>query len=373
MFAITKAERDRRRYVRSIRRLVTETFQLNDREISEQNRTWNEWLALKRQECRDLRELLKGDVKEAFKARAIAILLAPRIKFAPFAWSDNTSLNDYLFLSDKVVLKELSTQLRDFALALLEVNIDAALVPDADEDLRRTLFYYNRYILEALILLEEDDPRAADLFSRYQINDPVAFWNMDEASGYNPICNIFHNPDVPEKWKRLADEKVCEVIRAEQEGCTQPRNDWEKALSNYVNHIQLNFYGEQFPYSIELFASQVDFILGLPNIDGHEYFNSWHTARILRMLDGEDRKGLRYRFTRHVILEDRGEYGTFKAFSDDTMTGARMILEEFGDTDPELRTRLDAIIAEGEARMQENQEAAHEKQTQTDAVMAQMR
>lgn len=372
MFAITKSKRARLAYIQTVRRLIADMFKLSDRDATEQNQVWDEWLALKRQECRDLKGLVESDVKDVFKARAVAILLAPRIRFAPFAWSDDTSLDDYLFLSDSVALSKLSPQLLDFTLGLLEANIDVALQPDADEKLRETLPHYGRLILDALAILDENDPRAESLFRRYSLNDPIAFYSMDEASGYNPFLTIISSA-IPEKWKKLSDDWMREVIRAEQEGRVQPRNGWEKALRNYMSHIQLGLYRECFPYSTDLFASQVEFALSLPNMAGRQLFSNHDVGKILRMFDGENRKELRHRLARHVMLVDHGEHGAFTVYDEEALSTATAILEEFGDADPELAGHLAKIIAKGSERIQENRNRVCEQESQFGRVMALMR
>lgn len=369
MFALSKAQRDRRRYVRSVRKLVSEVFGLSELEVKGHNRLWGDWLNLKRQECRDLHALLTANVSDAFKARAISILLAPRIKLAPFAWRDETSLNDYLSLRYKIEIANLSSRLQEFVLELLEINLDVALAPDADDDLRRTLFYYNRFILEALALLA-DSPKAEQLFNRYQINDPIPFMNMEDASGYTPLYEILVAV-LPEKWKRRADARMRGVIEAEQEGSAEPRRDWEKALPNYVNHIQLCLYQQPFPYSSTLLASQIRFVLNLPNTDGTKLFDSWQVGKFLQVLGMEDAE-LSHKFARHIVLADHGENGAYAVYNAEGLANAQAMFDEFAGKDAELGHRLKTIIAEGETRVRENQASVQARQSKTEAVLAQM-
>lgn len=377
MFAITKAERDRHRYVLDVRGLMAETFNLSQPEMADQDLIWGKWLRISQREGRDLYGLLKTDVKDVFHARALAILLMPRKTFAPFEWRNDKSFSSSSVFEEGVTPFKRESPLQNFALAILEMNIDVALASNDHEDVCETLSCYNKCILQALVMLEENDLRAARLFERYQMNDPVAFWNMDDASGYNPFYAIL-NADVPERWKKLADDKMREVIRAEKAGRSQPRNDWEKAFQNYRHHIQFSLYKDPFPYSVDLFASQVDFVLGfsLSHVhtdEGRILFHSYHAYEILAMLQGDRYKEIRHRFVRHMLLGGPGECGAFKVYNEKTYAAVMMMLEEFKDTDPDLRDRLGKVIAEAKMRISAERAVRRSHKDQVDTVMAQMR
>lgn len=371
MFAISKVERFRQRYVRAVRSCLNTSFGVPDCDMAGQQRTWTGWLGLKQREISDLRELLRSDVRDVFKARAIAILLAPDLRLVPFAWSDKTSLSNYVSVGSGFSLADLLLPLRTFTLSLLEINIDTALTPNAVDEIRRTLFSYNRYILQALALLPEDDPAAVRLFERYQLNDPVAYYNMEETSGYNPFCDILQ-ANIPEKWKNLADKQMRRIILAEQEGRAKPRKEWEDALQSYTSHIQSVLYTPLL-YSIDLFVSQLDFILGVPRIYGKKLFGDSKVRAILRLLDGEPHKHLRHRFARYVMTEDRNEHVAFGVYDENTRAAATMMLNEFGDEDPELGDRLRVAIAIADERVREGRARAEAWQTREGAVLAQMR
>jgi len=365
MFSLTRTDP----YTRKVRDLVTTTFNLSGRDIQEHAEVWKNWLDLGEQKC-NLHELIKSDVKDAFKARAITILLAPDIKLVPFVWREK-DVKNYLFI-ESIKLADLSPKLQDFTVKLLELGIDSISPEDAHEDARNALFFYGKLILQALVVLKEDDPRAAWLADRYEINDPIPYENIDSSSGYEPFRSIL-SADVPEKWKRLADKKIRNIICAEQEDRIQPRGDWEEALGRYASHIQIGFYGEKFPYSAELFASQVSFILHLPRITGRALFPMYHAGKILKMLAGDAYKYIRHRFARYMILADHGNHGAYRVYDEETMTGALMMFDEFGGGDSELCSRLKPIITEGQREIQERQTSARATNARVNEVLSRMR
>jgi len=372
MFGLSKEEQNRRAYINTVQKLMDEIFLLSSREIADQDRVWDQWVNVQRREWRDLWDLQKENVKDAFKARAMVILLAPKIKWVPFTWHDDTSLDNYLFLGVHDTPPELSLPVRKFVSALLQATVDMTLTPSADEKLQEALVFYNRYLLKILAVLPEDDPDALNLFNRYQINDPVPFWNMDDASGYNPFHRMLSS-NIPEKWKKLADEKMREIIRAEQGGRVQARKDWEGALQNYMSHIQSCLYMKSFPYSVDLLASQIGFALGLPNTKGRELICDYHVQTFLTMLQGEKRKELRHQIARHVILADHGEHHAFKIYSPETFAAAKMMLAEFGCDDQELGNRLRDVILQNETRLREESSRTDKHQAQVASVLDQMR
>lgn len=379
MFALTRIERARQQYIRDVRRLVNDIYHISPKEVGDKNATWQEWVTLARREWRDLRDLLnKADVSDAFKARALAILFAPRLDWAPFAWpvKQHGSYLDLWFHKEegRVTLTDLSPRLGDFALLLILLEIDSVLAytkGHADEDMLQTFSSYNRLILQALAITPDGSMVAEELFKRYQLNDPVPYWNMDTASGYNPFGALM-SANVPEKWKRLADEEMRTIVRAEQEGRATARESWEGALTSYADRIQLKLYDKTIPYGPNLFAEQIAFILGLPGLEGRRVFHTYHVYKILALLAGQPYE-LRHRFARHVVLADHGSHGEFSAYSEDTLAAARSMREEFGNNDAELYTHLDTIIAAGEERARERQARARAKTSDEAAVLAKMR
>lgn len=342
---------------------------------SEEDRLWNAWLDLnKNRELRDLQSLLTSDVRKEFKARALIVLLAPDLKVLPFRWDDKDhSLRNYLFLR-WLEVKAFPQDLVSFAGELVCQNIDYA-IGQQDERVRESLFEYNKLILQFLAVLPEDDRLAQRLFSRYQINDPIAYMNMEDASGYNPLRNIFCAEGVPTKWKILADKQMRDRIVAEVEGRAQPREDWEVALRCYTDHIQTSNYDGREGYSRELLASQIRFITELPGVEGYnrELFSSWQVVHIMGAIPGDDLRETRHKLARLVVLRKTEEHSGFSVWSPESRRAADMMLREFGAEDQELSTKLNAMIAEANRREAENADAQRKQQQKADDVLRQMK
>ena len=365
-------------YKASIRDLFLRIFNLLPTDLFEQDKTWSEWLNLKDgrvQEPRDLCALVKSDLALAFRARAIVILLLPDLKFSPFEWKDDSRIEDwnYLFLGDRIEVVTLPDQLQHFIGELVCLNVDAVLTTEFNEKLLSTIFDYNNYIIQLLAILPESDPMADELFKRFPMNDPIGFSGMEDASGYNPFKRLLRS-GIPEKWKLLADRQMQEIVRSEQEGHTIPRYEWEVALSCYMSIIQLGLYGDNFPYRKELFATQIAFVLTLPNVTKHSLIDSYKLYDVLRMLAGDENKQLRHSVARYAVLDTRKvEYGSFMVYSDDTRQAAQAILDEFGSEDEELRSRLESLVAHADERAREEASQTVAKEEQVDAVLSKMR
>lgn len=370
---LSREEKQRQRYIRDVRRLLIGTFNLSDAVVIQHNEIWAEWLQAEQRErnCRELQRLVSDNLADVFKARAIAILLSPSIELAPFKWYNKSLTNDHLPVHSYVNLAELSPQLRKFTLALLEFNIDVALEPGASEDVRRTLFGYNDCIREALAILPEDDAAAARLFDRYQLNDPLPYGTPEEESGYNEFYDILQ-ANIPEIWKKLADERMREVIRDEQAGRAKPRNDWERALPCYLHHIESCLCEKAFPYSADLFASQIEFILGLPDTGGR-LFRDHRVSAILALLSGDARKGLRHRFASRVAFAVHDGHFAFTVYEHEARDAATAMLKEFGKDDSALCNRLSNAIAEANESEIRSRTAFLERHAREEAVLARMR
>ncbi len=357
-------------YANAVRNLLSQTFgPFNPEELAQQDSAWEEWLGLNPngQEPRDLRNLLDSDIKGEFKARAFTILALPALRFSPFAWREK-HLEDYN--GRTVELGAFSDKLRDFAFGLIRINVDFILATPFDEKPHRALFDCNDYIAQALALLPENDPRAAGLFDRYQINDLIG----GQRTNYSPFEDILGKPGVPEKWKVLADQKMRNIIMAQQTGQTNPRHKWEDALASYMFIIQTQLIYGALPYSVELFASQIEFALGLPKIADKEIIDPRRAQKILNSLAGDKWKDLRHRIVRYVLLESHApSYSRFTIYSREDAITARSMLRSCGENDPEIRDRINELFSAAKLRGQELQRSAAEQQAKIDSVMNKMK
>lgn len=361
------------KYIARIRQLLAGLA--NAVRPSEEDRLWNAWLDLKKKrEPRDLQLLLTSDVRKEFKARALIVLLAPDLQVLPFRWDDKDhSLRNYLFLGC-LEIKTFPQDLVVFAGELVCQNIDYTL-EQKNERARESLFEYNKLILQFLAVLPEDNDLAQRLFSRYQINDPIAYMNMDDASGYNPLRNIFCAEGVPTKWKVLADKQMRDCIVAEVKGRAQPRKDWEVALRCYAEHIQMSNYDGCEGYSRKLLASQIRFITELPGVEGYnrELFNSWQVVHIMEAIPGDDLRETRHKLARLIVLRKTEEHSGFSVWNPESRRAADLMLREFGAEDQELSMKLNAMIAEANRHEAENADAQRKQQQKADEVLSQMK
>ena len=342
---------------------------------AEEDRLWKAWLDLgPKKGPSDLQALLTSDVRKEFKARALIVLLALDLKVLPFRWDDKDhSRPDYLS-SDWPRFETIPEELMRFAGELVCLNADCAL-EQQDERVRESLLKYNNLILQFLAVLPEEDDLANELFNRYQINDPVAYMNMEDASGYNPLRDIFCAKNVPNKWKTLADKQMQDRIVAESEGREKPREEWEVALRCYTNHIQMSNYDGQVGYSRKLFASQIRFITGLPGVENceHELFSSWQVGHIMKAIPGNDLRETRHKLARLVVLRKTGRHSGFSVFNPESRSAAELILSEFGAEDRELSDRLNAMIAEVNQRETGSTNTQRKQQDELNALLSQMK
>ena len=361
------------KYIAQIRELLARLT--NAVRPDEETRLWNAWLDLgNKKESRDLQSLLASDLRKEFKIRALVVLLAPDLRALPFRWDDTQhSLQNYLFL-DWVNVKILPQELVRLAGELICQNIDYVL-GEKEEKIMEALAKYNNLILQFLAMLPEDDELSTRLFSRYQINDPIAYWNMEDASGYAPLRNIFCSENVPTKWKLLADKQMQNRIVAEFGGREQPREDWEVALKCYIEHIQMSNYDGRVGYSRELLATQIRFITGLPGIEDYEkdLFSSWQIAHILEAIPGEDLRGTRHKLVRLTVLRKTKEHSGFSVWNPESRRAADLMLREFGTEDQELSTKLNAMITEANQREAQNAQLQRLQQQKANDLLSQMK
>ena len=375
MFAITRNQRIRRDFIKEVRKIHKEHFGLSDTDAAEQNQTWSDWLVLKKREWRDLRSLSEDvDIDVSFRARALTILLVPYVGLEPFAWPKNeSSLTNSHFMLDKIAFKELPEQLLQFVFKLLPACMKIAYDanPESESKVSHTLFFYRHLVQIALEVLPEEDSFAETLFNLWQPLDPIVYWNMETCSGYDALGSLLR-ASVPDTFKRRADQMMRDIVIAELNGETEVRAEHEHAGRQYMDLVQMILYSDEFPYEIELFASQVEFLIGL-DLKGETSFNNWHVHQILGLLSGDQNKDLRRHFSNHVVLGDHTGFAQFKVYNVETMRGACMMLGEFGDEDLELGDNLRSLIQEAEARFAQEREAAAEVQANSDAVKERMR
>lgn len=366
-------------YKDSVLKLFVKTFNLTPENVSSQDIIWRQWLGLGRggvREPNDLIEIANSDKALAFRARAITILLLPDLRFSPFMWVDNSGIKgwNYLFLYKKINVSTFPDQLKRFIGELVCLNVDAVTATDYNDKLYNSIFGYNKYILQMLAILSEKDHLAERLFNRYHMIDPVGYSGMEECSGYHPFEELMW-AEVPETWKWLADKKMHEIVLSEVQGKTKPRHDWEDALSCYAGIVR--YYvcvRDRFIYGIDLYISQITFLMNLKNAAKYSVIESRHLRKTLELLDGEVNRELRHRVSRYVVLDTRNTaYHNFWVHDEETRLGAQMVLDEFGDEDTELQERLVLLLMNYRLKEKEKVDRLAEEAARVSEVENQMK
>ncbi|MBI4128126.1 MAG: hypothetical protein HY459_03590 [Parcubacteria group bacterium] len=335
-----------------VSQLIAKMFHSN----LEDSETWKDWIDDRGARWDVLEALIESGVRDAFKARAIAIWLTPQYRPAPCYFSGGHGcLGIHGFDAAKI-----SPALQAFAAEVLIMVVDRIL-PSGDREARRPLDDTNRYILKLLGVLPEDHELTARLFGRYQLNDPVEGYDMDDSSGYNPFYQLL-NEEVPECWKQAGDLLMQRRILHESEGWAKPRAEWEGALACYAHHIQLPLINGKIKYAPDLFRSQIDCLMRFSDVKLR--INGWAMAKTWAYLAGDQHRELRRRYARHAVFINNDNGGPFRC-TGNTYDFAKAVLAEFRETDAQLAERLVRLIDEHEVERQAQQaiEAARVKKT----------
>lgn len=348
---------------------------------TEEDMKWKKWVDFKSGEARDLVDLLSQQVNDSFKKRALFLLFVPSAAVNPLYWKGDIGK----FYYKPEILDKLTPDLLNYAAELITqfVTVLSPMhcdrprnvaeggggimvymsIPDKYHD---ALHFYNRCILKLLAKLPAE--QAEKIFSLYSLNDISMFWNMDTASGYNPFQNLMYSDDIDEKWKRLADLKMRDIVRAEIEGKAKPREEHEDALRCYSRFIQMQFYGPH--YTKELFVEQAKFLVENLQPNAH-LIDCFNVINFFKLLSADSQKELRHRISRYTVIENIEEYGRFHVYDTETRRAAEQMLEEFSD-DQELAGKVRELITEGEKKQAENiAHQAKEKETE-DSILAAM-
>jgi hypothetical protein len=341
MFAITKTEKCRRRYIRDVRELLAKTFDLTPDKMAHQDMIWNEWLESDKS-APSLYRLLTAKISDTYKARALAILLAPKQTFVPFAQGDYLAFHsdeNYLPYNDSIEFGAFSEKFRTFFVELLFLSMDTAMTLS----LPYALESYNKTIIEALKVFDKNSALAERLFERFEINDIIPRSCLEGTSGYNPFQTLLYRPEIPEKWKWLATGKMEAVIRLEQSGFQRPRAPWENARGCYAHIVMLS---NHLSYSDELFAEQISYFLSFVE-NGISSLNRYHPSfSVFTRLSGKEHEDLRYRLLKKLINE---KVGSLTVNDPATAMIADGLRKEFGK-DPEILEFLATALRRYEER-----------------------
>lgn len=331
---------------------------------------WQEWLRFKKREVCDLRELLKGEYRLDLRARGLFLLLTPNFALAPFSWRSRVEPNDgsYPYLISHEDLQELSADLLRYAAEFVATFAEYVKEsPTAVENATAALEAYNRCIHRLLVRPELPEETKEELFRHFLVNDPIAYYSMDDASGYNPFRRLLGDPAVDEKWKRQADAQVQAVIVAERSGKARPRQSHEDAFKCYGYLLTDQLFRGKLPYSAEFFANQVKFLLSMGG--GSRFSSSDALRRAFGVLVGNEYAELRYELVRAAVLTAEC-LGFWTA--EDVKFGGELYIE-YGFWDTELGEKLGKAVAAGARRAIENVVEAARHRAAEQALLAKMR
>jgi hypothetical protein len=351
MAAKTATSPKRKSYANRVRALIISIFNLSKQDWIEQNKAWENWFTVEDRDRNqhEVEVLLKSDVKDAFKARVLAILLAPRAEDVPFVGGKCAKSDTDLMFDKNTQFSDLPPLLRACAFELLVIYTRAV------EDRSR----YGRHILDALTTLSPEHSAAAQLFDRYALMGQPDY----------PTFGELLRSKAPEKWKWLADAKMRELILT---GKKTPTTD-DGVLAEYSYSIMVCLNGKPFPYGEDLLVSQIEFLLGFPNLRSYCLCYDNLTRRGLERIGGVARRDLRHQFARRMVLDEGGESGTFEINYTEGRTVAVMLLKEFGESDPELGAYLRSAIADADKYKRKQNAAARKRNARDNALLARMR
>lgn len=213
-----------------VRKLLKDSFKLTGEQMAAGDRTWAAWL-----ECgKEFEEFLDDPrIREEFKARCLVTLVAPRPELSPFAWA----------MPRITSLPQLTPPLQEFCLQVLDLLAGVKMAPSTE-----MMSLFNRLIMGELEKLSEDDSLAKRLARMYQ----PYFRDRGEKGGL-PFETILM-ADVPERWKRLADNRMRdEILRA----VWLPANLQPLRLYLFAVRAAADCYGSA------LLVSQVEFVVSL--------------------------------------------------------------------------------------------------------------
>lgn len=350
---------------------------------TEEDKAWKQWVDFKDREIRDLTELLSSDVRDSFKKRAIYLLVVPSADFNTLYWKKEIGKFyhgiDFLKTLTADQLDYVADLIMEFCSVLKPMHCDRPKnvvkgggditvfisVPDKYHD---ALYFYNICILHLLTLLPAE--KAEKIFPLFSLIDISTYCSMEDASGYNPFSNLLHIKGIDEKWKKAADAKMRESILREISGETKPREEWEEAIRQYANIVQMMLYSE-LEYSLELYTSQIQFIMD--NREGQNgLIDNWQVIKLFKLLSGDEYKELRHTIVRYTLLEDTVAFSKFSIYSKETQQVVDQILEEFSD-DLELVSKIKELEAARDKEQAESVAYQAEKQTTEDDILAQMK
>lgn len=288
------------------------------------------------------------------RQRAVAVLTAPHGYNLPYPHSDQ-SLGRLLHINEDIDGKqtsslrermadkpELATELAHGVLYWLETTGGRI-----EGDTLDSRYDYQSAIQHLLPLVDEET--ADKLFAHYPINDIQPYWNMDTASGYQPLTNILYDRNIPRKYKDIGLAKWFEVAEQEEQGTVQPREEHERAIKNMAEFVQTWTYGER--VDDEVHTALVTFLESHTPAD-KTYVQGYVARQVAEHITDED---VRFSFAwRHVCVGPADDFGHFRIDNERDLAFVDWIREEAHERElPQFDAKADALIQAYEAQHQE--------------------
>lgn len=316
---------------------------------TEEDKIWEAYMG----EKRDWREMIallgEGQLKPEFERRILQVLLAPETNClgADIDWRNQLTPTQSIY----------AAQLLNLYIPQVERRMD--------EQSKEVRGKYNELILKLLPVLPEE--MAEKLFTHFNLNDIGPFSNMDFASGYNPLSNLYNDRVIDEGWKRKAAARMHEIILREETGKSKPRQPYEAATERYRYILDLMLYGE-LPMSSEFYQEEVAFLLTNTK---EPVVKSWNTGKAMDLLTEQ---GLRHQFIRRQVLSPLPDSDKrhFSVYNQETMEIARRILGEYSQ-DPELQDYLRQQVRQEQVRLDEEKKRREEVNIREESILAHMR
>lgn len=331
------------------------------------DQVWKEWVDFTKRDTNSLYEIVSGEFRTSIKARALFILFAPNYECIPFYWSVEESKkfipnSDYYF---RLVNTDLLPMFVEMILVFQQLT-DAT----SDDGATWAKSAYNSVIF--YLLKNSEEQYKEIVFEHYDLRDAFVFANMDEASGYRPFEQLLCSNEVPEYYKRKADERMRKIVTAEIDGSMVSRVDHEEALSQYQKIVVFCTFGN-LKYSRDLFVSQIEFMLSYSGTGKLKKFLAHEVPSILSLLRGDENQELRYKFVCFVILTDPNNFDQYRVYNNDTENAAVAMLNEFGEKNRELAEKLRDMLSNWDDIKLKNQANLTERTSQNSALLQKMK
>lgn len=289
---------------------------------------WEDWVNHRNREERDLRNLLKENVRDSIKARALYLLLVyDRSHGKSIYW--NRKL--YPLFGEFTFPENLSPELLNFAGdTILEFLPKVRNLRDPSDS--HAFYFYCNAMINLMTLL--DLKKGKKILEHFPLND---YQNTTECKPFGMLLN---DKIIPDELKSIATDSMIEIIRSKK------GFGYKEALDCFANTILLNLHSKDLiPYGTYLFAKQIGFLISKKA--KKKIIDDSSVGTILSIFDNEEHEDLRKRFIKFVILEngDR-EYNV----NDESKlnTAKNMLKEVENNGDRKLIKALEKIISRGE-------------------------